>query len=597
MNALWLLLIPACLILYLVYSSLWGKPLSVRILFNRYFMRFVLKNPELLSTIGIPLKEGQLGDASTRFMRQILQEAKRELAILRSYNKRRMRPDVLLSARIMEWFLDDMVSGESYLLHGYPVNQMFGMQSELPDFMTTIHKVQSIAGARHYIQRIRQFGRVFSQVVAGLKEREEIGVVAPRFVHEKVIQEMKGFISTDAASNLLYTSFAEKLEKIKASPAQKKVLLSDCEQAIQDQVYPAYQDLIACCEHLQAVSTHDDGVWKLPSGEEYYAYQLRSHTTSAYPPAKVHAIGLSEVDRIEKEMKAILKKEGYKDPDPIALLTDFSQEERFLYPNTDKGRSQALADYQGILDHIHANLGHLFNKRPKAELKVERVPEFKEKTAAGAYYMIPSLDGKRPGIFYANLRDMNEVQKFGMRTLAYHEGIPGHHFQLALAQEIRGVPIFRRVIPFTAYAEGWALYAEKLAREQGFLPDAYSELGYLQSELTRAVRLVVDTGIHSQRWTREKAIAYMVAHTGLPEASVVSEVERYIVMPGQACAYKIGELKMVELRRKAMDALGEHFDIREFHDVVLGNGSMPLEILEGLVQEYIEKKHKTIQQV
>jgi uncharacterized protein (DUF885 family) len=268
-------------------------------------------------------------------------------------------------------------------------------------------------------------------------------------------------------------------------------------------------------------------------------------------------------------------------------LQAFNTEPRFLYPDTDEGRQQALSDYQAIIDHIDQNLGSLFDKRPKMGVKVERIPEFKEKTAPGAYYNPPSMDGTRPGVFYANLRDMNEVPQFGMRTLAYHEAIPGHHFQLALAQELKGLPIFRQILPFTAYAEGWALYAEKLAYEHGFLPDAYSRLGYLASELFRAVRLVVDTGIHAKRWTRQQAIEYLLAHTGMPEASIVSEVERYIVMPGQACSYKIGELKIVELRRQAQQALGERFNIKEFHNILLMNGSMPLQILEDQVQEYI----------
>jgi uncharacterized protein (DUF885 family) len=269
-------------------------------------------------------------------------------------------------------------------------------------------------------------------------------------------------------------------------------------------------------------------------------------------------------------------------------LAEFTREERFLYPNTDEGRAAALAEYQRILDEIDATLDPYFSTRPKSGLKVERVPEFREKTSAGAYYQMGDLAGKRPGVFFANLRDMSEVHKFGMKTLAYHEGIPGHHFQLAIAQELKGVPFFRRLVPFTAYAEGWALYAEKLARELGmYRDDPFSELGYLDSELFRAVRLVVDTGIHFKRWTREQAIEYMEAHTASAHDSVVSEIERYIVMPGQACAYKIGEIKMVELREKAKWELGEKFDLRKFHEVVLKNGSMPLSLLEQVVDDHI----------
>jgi len=303
----------------------------------------------------------------------------------------------------------------------------------------------------------------------------------------------------------------------------------------------------------------------------------------------VHAIGLAEVERIEGEMKAILTRLGYPAVENAPRkLQALAKEERFLYPNTDEGRSQALADYQRILDDINAGLDPLFAVRPKAALKVERVPEFREKTSAGAYYHPADLGGGRPGVFYANLRDMNEVSKFGMKTLTYHEGIPGHHFQLAIAMELRGVPFFRRLVPFTAYAEGWALYAEKLVRENGFYKDdPYSELGCLDAELFRAVRLVVDTGIHAMHWTRQQAIDYMQGHTAQALESVVSEVERYIVMPGQACAYKIGELKLLELRQKARQTLGDRFDLRQFHNVILKNGSMPLSLLEQVVDEYI----------
>ncbi len=255
-----------------------------------------------------------------------------------------------------------------------------------------------------------------------------------------------------------------------------------------------------------------------------------------------------------------------------------------LYPNTDEGRQQALAEYQRILDDIEKRMDEVFTLRPKAALKVERVPEFREKTSAGAYYQIPDLGGKRPGVFFANLRDMGEVHKFGMKTLSYHEGIPGHHWQLAIAQQLKGLPFFRRLLPFTAYAEGWALYAERLATEMGFYEnDAFGELGALDAELFRAVRLVVDTGIHFKKWTRQQAIDYMDAHCAQAHEAAVSEVERYIVMPGQACAYKIGMLKILELREQAKVKLGDQFDIKQFHSVILQDGSMPLEILEQVV--------------
>jgi len=273
-----------------------------------------------------------------------------------------------------------------------------------------------------------------------------------------------------------------------------------------------------------------------------------------------------------------------------------SKEPRFLYPHTDEGRQQVLADYETIIDDISGKLEAIFDVRPEAGVQVEAVPEFQQANAPAAYYQPPPLDRSKPGTFFVNLGNIKEVSKFGMRTLAYHEAIPGHHFQIGIAQELKGVPFFRRIIPFGAYVEGWALYAERVAAEHGFQEDPYDRLGYLQSQLFRAVRLVVDTGIHHKRWTREQAIDYMLKNTGSPEGEVVTEIERYIVWPGQACGYMVGQLKILELRRKAQERLGDRFDIREFHNVILTNGALPLSILERVVDAWLDSKTQTTAQ-
>jgi uncharacterized protein (DUF885 family) len=308
-------------------------------------------------------------------------------------------------------------------------------------------------------------------------------------------------------------------------------------------------------------------------------------------PEEVHQVGLAEVARIKKEMWDILLSEGYMDTTRTLgeVIQTLNKEDRFLFPDSDEGRKMIIEEYNRILDEISVGLDDAFDLRPKAGLEVRRVPEFKEEGSAGAYYNRPTMDGSRGGIFYANLRNVHETVKFGMKTLAYHEGIPGHHFQLAIQSELEGVPVFRTIGLFTAYTEGWALYSERLAWELGFYDnDPFGNLGRLQAEMFRAVRLVVDTGIHFKKWTREEAIAYMVANTGMTTSEVVTEIERYIVMPGQACAYKIGMLKILELRDKAKTELGDDFDLKEFHNVVLVNGAVPLDILEDLVNDYIE---------
>jgi uncharacterized protein (DUF885 family) len=580
---------------YLV-ALIWGKPWSIKGLYARTFLKFALKGPELLTMLGILEKFGihghnaKLSDASEAFQDRMFAFVRRDLRLLRSYDRAHQDATTLLSTDIMDFFLDDIVRRERFRHHDYPLNQMFGIQSEMPNFMMTLHPVTSALEARNYIKRLDKFGLKFDQVMEGLVIREKKGILPPKFVIRRVLDEMIAFAAMPAEENPLYTVFKEKLEKLPRIQAGKRLaLLAGVKTAIERSVYPAYQRFIAYFTELEKKATSEDGVWKLPDGEAYYTQCLRGETSTDYTPEQVHAIGLQEVTRIEAEMSAILEKLGYTGiKNAPRKLAEFTREQRFLYPNTDEGRAAVLAEYQRILDEIDAALDPYFAVRPKAKLKVERVPEFREKTSAGAYYMPADMSGGRPGVFYANLRDLNEVHKFGMKTLAYHEGIPGHHFQLAIAQELKGLPFFRRLVPFTAYAEGWALYAEKLAREIGmYHDDPYSELGYLDSELFRAVRLVVDTGIHHKRWTREQAIEYMEDHTASAHETVVSEIERYIVMPGQACAYKIGEIKMVELRQRVKQALGDRFDLRKFHDIVLKNGSMPLSILEQVVEAYI----------
>ncbi len=591
-----LLALLVLLLAWYLIALIWGKPWSVKGLFLRTFLKFALKGPELLTMLGILEKFGihghnaKLSDASQAFEDKMFAFVKRDLRLLRSYPRRRQDKTTLLSMDIMDWFLDDIARGERWRHHDYPLNQMFGIQSELPNFMMTMHPVVSKLEARNYVKRLRRFGVKFDQVMEGLVIREQKGVLPPRFVIRRVLDEMTAFVAKPARENPLYTAFKDKLEKLpKIGARDRERLLAAAEAEIEQTVYPAYRKFIDYFTALEGKATDDDGVWKLPDGAVYYAHCLRSSTTTDYTPEQVHETGLAEVARIEAEMRAILERQGYRNVEsPTKLLAELAKEERFLYPNSDEGRQQCLADYRRILDEMDAALGPYFNIRPKAKLKVERIPEFREKTSAGAYYMPGDLTGSRPGVFYANLRDMKEVHKFGMKTLAYHEGIPGHHFQISIAQELKGVPFFRRMVPFTAYAEGWALYAEKLAREMGmYRDDPFGELGALDSELFRAVRLVVDTGIHHKRWTRQQAIEYMAAHSAQDHASIVSEIERYIVMPGQACAYKIGMLKMLELREKAQKALGEKFSLPAFHDVVLKNGSMPLDILERVVDEYI----------
>jgi uncharacterized protein (DUF885 family) len=432
-------------------------------------------------------------------------------------------------------------------------------------------------------------------VIAGLKYREERGIIPPRFVVQRVLTEMRAFVAKPARENILYTSFATKIDTVKELPESRRAeYKARVAAAITAQVYPAYQRLIATLAAQEAKTTTDDGAWKLPDGDAFYAHQLRTYTTTRLTPADVHEIGVREIARIDQEMRSILDAQGHTGGTPAEWLLKLKTEPRFLYANDDAGRAAALAEYKRIIDECLRVTPRYFGLQPKAAIEVRRIPEFKETTAPGAYYQRPALDGSRPGVFFANLRSMAEVPKFGMKTLAYHEGVPGHHFQIAIAQELQGLPTFRGMLPFTAYTEGWALYTEWIARDMGlYRDDPYGDLGRLQAELFRAVRLVVDTGIHFKRWTREQAIATMVAQSGLSRSEVTSEIERYIVTPGQACAYKIGMIKLLELRARARQRLGAQFTDRAFHDVLLRHGALPLDLLEEQVDAWLASTART----
>jgi len=577
---------------------IWLKPWNIKHLYLRLFWQLGSSNPELLTMLGILEKIGirghnsKLEDVSEAKFDKDYSRLERGLKLLRSYPRKRQSTETLLSTDILDWFMDDQLRNKPFRHHDYPFNQMFGMQSETPNFMLTIHPLNNMRDARDYIKRLSKFGVKFNQGLDGMRIREQKGVIPPQFVIRRILDEMIAFSEVPPSENVLYSVFEEKLSKIEIDTEGRQTLLAAVETEIRDSVYPAYKKLIEYFSYLEPIASQDDGVWKLPDGGAYYAQTLRSSTTTEFSAEKIHEIGVIEVSRIENEMKNLLSHLGYKDVRNAPLfLKELSDEERFHYPNTDEGREECLKAYGRILEEIDLSIGPVFDLRPKSALKVERVPKFRELTSAGAYYQIPDMGGKRPGVFYANLRDMNEVYKFGMKTLAYHEGIPGHHFQLAIAQDLRGLPFFRKLVPFIAYSEGWALYAEKLAREQGaYKDDPFGELGYLDSELFRAVRLVVDTGIHQMRWTRQQAIDYMLSHTAATVESVTSEIERYIVMPGQACSYKVGEIKIVAMREKAIQALGEKFSLRNFHNVILQNGAMPLSLLEQVVDTFIQKE-------
>jgi len=599
----WILRIVAVLFLVAAIflgNLIWFRPWSLNLFYEKVFVKVLFEEPELLSSLGLVEQfgitghSGKLGDASPAHQQRYFDRGKQDLADLRAYPIDRQSPSQQLSTRILDWYISREIEGEKYQWHNYPVNQLFGAQNEFPSFMANIHRLMATRDCEYYLKRLDALPVKFDQLLESLRLREQKEILPPRFVVEKVLKEMNDFVAQPAAENILASSFKTRAKKIKGiTDVQRADFQTRVEAAVTNQVYPAYQKLIDYFNGLLPKTTTDDGVWKLPDGAAFYAYAVRKNTTTTLKPEEVHDLGVREVARIEAEMRRILDANGFSGRAIGEAMEALGKDPRFHFPNDDKGRADALAEYTRLITQAMERSKDLFVTLPKVPIEVRRIPEFKQATSAGAYYWPASMDGTRPGVFYANLRDMNEVSKWAMPTLAYHEGVPGHHFQISIAQGLKGLPQFRKLIPFTAYQEGWALYTEWLTSEAGwYKDDPFGDLGRLQAELFRAVRLVVDTGIHAKRWPREQAIGYMREKTGMGEKEVTAEIERYIVNPGQACAYKIGMLKVQELRMRAQTELESKFDQREFHDVVLKNGAMPLEILEEQVAAYLQRTKK-----
>lgn len=582
----------------LIINAIWFKPFSIRVFYDRTMLDMAMSSPQTLTQLrvlegfGFDGHNAELDNLSPAVRADRMAKLRENYEMFQSYGRESRTGQDLISYDIFDHFMSTMIEGERWQWHSYPITQLSGVHTNLPSFLSDMHQVSDATDAEHYISRLNGVDLQFSQLLEDLAIRTEKGIIPPRFVVDAAIAQMETIMAPAPADNMMVTSFATKLAKTELSEAEQQDFLKQAETAMQVSVYPAYQRLHDYFVALAPQSTNDAGVWKLPDGDAYYAYMLKQNTTTDLNPDEVHQIGLSEVARIQAEMRTIFDQLGYPADVSIgALLQQMNEDPQFLYPDTEAGREQILADYTAIVDDIYTYIDPAFRNKPEAGLEVVRVPEYAEKNAPGAYYQRPALDGSRPGRFYANLYDIKATPKYGMKTLTVHEGVPGHHYQLALQQEMTGLPIFRSFMPFSVHAEGWALYTEQLMADLGFYEnDPYGDLGRLQAELFRAIRLVVDTGIHAKRWTREEAIDYMASQGGMTISDVTSEIERYIVWPGQATSYKMGMLKFVELREKARAELGDAFDLRDFHDVVLTSGGMPLDVLERLIDDYIADK-------
>jgi uncharacterized protein (DUF885 family) len=534
-------------------------------------------------------------DMSKEAEEEELHRTKNRLAYLKdSVNQNALDEATQLSYKLAVQQMEDDIADYKYRLHNYPVNQMFGAHSQVPSFLINMHQITDKSDAEAYISRLNGVNAMFDQVIEMLKEREEAGIMPPKFVFPRAIESSANILKgkpfeNSANQSTLLADFSKKINRLEISEDEKQTLLKNANTALTSSVKQGYEKLITFLEAQSSRATTDHGAWKFPDGEAYFNNSLARTTTTDMTSEDIHALGLAEVERIHSEMNAIKESVDFK-----GSLQDFfkfmKEDQQFYYPDTQEGRDEYMKTATMLIDSMKGRLDELFLRKPKADMIVKAVESFREKSAGKAFYQAPALDGSRPGTYYANMYDIMAMPKYQMEALAYHEGIPGHHMERAMSQELKNVPMFRKLGGYTAYTEGWGLYTEYLPKEMGMYSDPYSDFGRLAMELWRACRLVVDTGIHTKKWTREEGIKYYVDNTPNAESDAVKMVERHIVMPSQATAYKVGMNKILEVREDAKNKLGDKFDIREFHGVVLNNGAVPLNVLEDMVDEWVTLK-------
>jgi len=565
--------------------------------FDKCWDETLARHPVDESFYGIKTHYDQLEDLSDEKAAADHALWQKQLATLkRDFKPELLDPQAQLSYKLFEREAEREAEEFKYRFDIYPASQMRGVHAQIPTFLINIHKIDDVKDAEAYVARLRAFSKLFDQLLVNLKLREEKGVVAPRFVFPLVLDAChkiikgKPFDSGPNDSPLL-EDFRKKVAALgKADAAMRDRLVAYAIKALNESVKPSYEKLIAFLEEQAKRATEDAGVWKFKDGAVFYDSALHRTTTTNMSAKEIHETGLKEMARIQDEMNKIREKVGFKG-DLQAFFKFMREDQQFRLLSNEQGRAKYLAMATDIIETMKKRLDELFVTKPKADIVVKAVESFREKSAGKAFYQQPAPDGTRPGMFYVNLRNMQDNPTYELEALAHHEGIPGHHMQIAIAQELNGIPKFRKFShAYTAYTEGWGLYSELTPKEIGLYADPYSDFGRLSLELWRAGRLVVDTGIHSKRWTREQAIDYLAKNTPNTEADCTDSINRYIVMPSQATAYKIGMLKILELREKAKKSLGDKFDIRQFHEVVLSNGSVPLDVLEELVDRWIKSK-------
>ena len=583
-----------------LFNLFYMKPVSIDHYLGKEVIKDLTSSPEYMTYLGIFDDLDWLTGHNSKItipnyedIAEDLNSEKRKLDILTRYNDKALSPLQQTTKQIAIFDTKNNIQElKDFPLHYYPLNQIGGAHLNAIEFLSDMHQIDSYIDAKNYIQRASLFDESFEGLLTILERQAKENIYAPDFVYVHVINQLDELMNHSLENHPLYSQFVNKISKTDVSEENQKALAKELEEVINNHVTRGFGLLKDFMVKTQKYANTNDGIWSLPNGDEYYQLQIRSYTTTDYTANEIHEMGVNEVKRISNRMSEILKNLGYDTENKSVgqIMNDLNEDPKFLYADTPDRKDIVVADYTAMVKEAQEVMVDYFVTMPKADVIVKAVPEYSEQTAAGGYYQSPALDGSRPGVFYANLYDIKQTPTYSMRTLAYHEATPGHHHQIAHSLENESLTLYRRFgYRTSAFSEGWALYSEQLALEAGLASNKYDELGILQSELFRAVRLVVDTGMHHKKWSREKAMDYMKSKTGMSDTEVRVEIERYLVWPGQALSYKVGMIKMLELRNKAMSDLGSKFDIKKFHSAVLDHGIPPLFIVEQKIDEMIEE--------
>ena len=586
--------------LYLV-NLFFMKPVSIDHFLGKELVVGLVESPEALTYIGIFDRFDWITKHNSRLsiprdddIEEGIKELEKSIKTLYKYKDSRLT-DIQKSTKKIAIFdyENNLKELKQFPYHDYPLNQIGGTHLNTIQFLSDMHPIRSISEAEGFISRVNLVKEVYEGTVKDLERQADAGIFPPEFVYKHVIEQLNEFINFTYEEHPLFTQFMKKVKDLNLDSEKEFLFEEAIKRGIDESVTPGFILLKDFMVKTQKSANKNHGIWSQPNGDEYYKLRIRSYTTTDYSPEEIHQMGLSEVERISTRMKEILVMLGYdKNKTVGVLMNELNESPQFLYADTPDRKDIVVNDYMEMVNEAIDVMTDYFHTMPKADVIVKAIPEYSEQTAAGGYYQAPALDGSRPGVFYANLYDIKQTPTYSMRTLAYHEATPGHHHQIAHSLENDSLTMYRRFgYRTSAFSEGWALYAERLALEVGLAENPYDELGILQSEIFRAVRLVVDTGMHYKRWTREEAMEYMKSKTGMSDTEVRVEIERYIVWPGQALSYKVGMIKILELREKAMNELGSKFSIKDFHSAVLDHGNPPLFIVEEMVEKMIEKSN------